>query len=66
MWMEEFKNISSVLRKTVLSLKLRGSTYNGSVKSVFCYGAECWALKKTNERKLQTTEMRMLCMYDVW
>ena len=25
-------------------------------------GAECWALKKENERKLQTTEMRMLQM----
>ncbi len=24
------------------------------------YGAECWAVRKTEERKLRTTEMRML------
>ena len=26
--------------------------YNGCVKSVLCYGAECWVLKK--RKKLQT------------
>ena len=32
------------------------------VRKALCYGAECWALKKEDERKLQTTEMRVLCM----
>ena len=27
-----------------------------------CYGAECWALKKEDERKLETTKMRMFRM----
>ena len=31
------------------------------VKNALCYcGAECWALKKDDDRKLQTTEMKML------
>ena len=32
------------------------------MRSALCYGAECWALRKENVRKLQTTEMRMLRM----
>ena len=43
-------------------MSLKGSMYKSHVKSALRYGAECWALKKENERKLQTTEMRMLCM----
>ena len=35
--------------------------YKSCVRSAFCYGAECWALKKDG-RKLQTTKMRMLRM----
>ena len=54
--------MASVLCKRALSLKLRRSTYNGCVKSAICCGTECWALKKTNERKLQAAEMRMLRM----
>ena len=33
--------------------------FKGCVRSAFCYGAECWALRK-DERQLQITEMRML------
>ena len=28
----------------------------------YAYGAKCWVLRKEDERKLQTTEMRMLRM----
>ena len=51
--------MASVLCKRVVSLKLRGSTYNGGLKGALCYGPECWDLKKTDGRKLLTTEMRM-------
>ena len=59
---KKFKDTASVLCKIVVSLKLRGSMYKGCIRSVLCYGAECWALRKEDERKLQTIEMRMLSM----
>ena len=31
-----------------------------AIKPVMMYGAECWAVRKKEERKLHTTEMRML------
>ena len=36
--------------------------YRSYVTKPLCYDAECWALRKENERKLLTTEMRMLRM----
>ena len=56
---EKFKDIASVLCNRALSLKPRGNMYKSCVKSALCYVAECWALRK-DERKLQTTEVRML------
>ena len=32
------------------------------VRPVMTYGSECWGLKKKDERKLNTTEMRMIRM----
>ncbi len=34
--------------------------YGTAIKPAMVYGAECWAVKKKEERKLHTTEMRML------
>ena len=56
---QKFKDIASSLSKRLVSLKLRGSMYKSCARSVVCYGAQCWALKKKDQRKLQTTKMRM-------
>ena len=48
--------------KWAVSLKLRGSFYKSYVRSAMCYSAECSALKKEDERKLQTTEIKMFRM----
>ena len=58
----KFKDITSVLCKTFVSLKLQGSLYKSCVRNALCYFAECWALKKEDERKLQTAKRRMLRM----
>ena len=57
---KKFKDIANALCKRVLSLKLRGSMYKSYVRNALFHGAECWGLKKDGERKLQTTEMRIL------
>ena len=34
--------------------------YKAAIQPAMVYGADCWAVRKKNERKLHTTEMRML------
>ena len=34
--------------------------YKAIIRPALTYGSECWAMKVTNERKIATTEMRML------
>ena len=59
---KKFKDVFSVLCRKSLSLKFRGILYKSCIRSALCYGAECWALKADDERRLKTTEMRMLRM----
>ena len=41
--------------------QLKGKAYKTAIQPAMMYGAECWAVRKNEERKLHTTEMRMLC-----
>ena len=58
----KFSEMSQVLCGRVLSLKLKGRLYKSCVRSVMCYGSECWAMKKADTRRMQATEMRMIRM----
>ena len=42
--------------------RLKGRLYKAFIRSVMCYGAKCWAMKKVDTRQMQTTEMRMVQM----
>jgi hypothetical protein len=59
---KKFKEVAKVLCMRGLSLKLKGVLYKSCVRSVMSYGAECWAIKVDDVRKMETTEMRMLRM----
>ena len=38
--------------------KLKDKVYKTAIKPAMVYGVECWAVRKKEERKLHTTEMR--------
>ena len=59
---KKFKEVSSVICGRSISLKVRVTLYKSNVRNALTYGAECWALKMEDERRLKTTEMRMLRM----
>ena len=59
---KKFKEVAGVLLLKGLSLKLKGLLYKSCVRSALSYGAECWATKAEDMRKMETTEMRMLRM----
>ncbi|KAJ0445561.1 putative RNA-directed DNA polymerase [Helianthus annuus] len=40
--------------------KLKGKIYRVAVRPAMLYGTDCWAIKKTQARKMEVAEMRML------
>ena len=59
---KKFKEVSNVLCGRSISLKVRSTLYKSYVRNALTDGAECWALKMEDERRLKTTKMRMLRM----
>ena len=57
---EKFKDLSSVLCKKGVSLRMKGIVYEACVRSALCYGAEGWVIRSEDENRIETTEMRML------
>ena len=58
--MEELEeSVWSVVRQENES-KDQGKVYRTVVRPALEYGAETWALKKAQEKKLEVAEMRML------
>ncbi|KAJ8705151.1 hypothetical protein PYW07_010978 [Mythimna separata] len=43
-----------------MPLKLKGKIYKSVIRPVMLYGSECWAVKKTDEKRLHVAEMRLL------
>ena len=57
---KNWKRVSGVLCDRRMSMKTKGKVYRTVVSPALMYGAETWALKKAQEKKLEVAEMRML------
>ena len=55
-WMET----TAVMCDRNIPTKLKDKVYKTAVKPAMVHGAECWAVRMKEERKLHTNEMRML------
>ena len=58
----KWREVKTVLNDKRMPMRLKAKIYSTMVRPVMTYGSECWGLKKKDERKLNTTEMRMLRM----
>ena len=47
---KKFKDLSSVLCKKGLSLRIKDSLYQSYVRSTLNYGTECWAMRVEDEK----------------
>lgn len=52
--------LSKIWRSASISIKTKVKVYETIVIPVFLYGAECWRLRKNDERKILSTEMGWL------
>ena len=60
----KFKDLSVVLCKKGVSLRMKGRVYKACVRSAMYYGSEGWAMRSEDENRIETTEMstlRMMC-----
>lgn len=57
---KNWKRVSGVLCDRRMNVKIKGKVYRTVVRPALMYGAETWAAKKTQEKKLDVAEMRML------
>ena len=62
---KNWKRVSGILCDRRISLRVKGKLYKTVVRPAIMYGAETWTVKKTQEKKLDVAEMRMLKM-DEW
>ena len=57
---KNWKKVSGVLCDKKIGMKLKGKVHKTVVRPAMMYGAETWAVKKRQEKKLDVAEMRML------
>ena len=58
----KWREVKTVLNHKRMPMRLKAKIYTTMVRPVMTYGSERWGLKKKDERKLYTAEMRMLRM----
>lgn len=53
-------SLSGILCDSRMPIKVKGNVYKRAVRPALLYGSECWPMRKTDEQKIHTTEMKML------
>ena len=56
---KNWKRISAILCDRRISLRVEWKVYKTVVRPAMMYGADTWAVKKVQEKKLDVAEMRM-------
>ena len=57
-WMK-CKEVSGVMYDTKMPVELKDEVFKIIIRPAKTYGSECWAVKKKDENKLYSAEMRM-------
>ena len=57
---KKFRELSCMLTRKNVSLKLKGKVYAACVRSTMIYGSETWAMNVEQQNRLERTEMRMV------
>ena len=57
---KKFRELSGMLTRKDMSLKLKGKVYVSCVRSTMIYGSETWAMNIDQQNRLERTEMRMV------
>ena len=55
-----FGSLTTVWKAKNITIKTKEKVYETMVVPILLYGSECWSLRKTDERKIQTAEMSWL------
>ena len=58
-WMK-WKEVSGVMCDRKMPVKLKDKVFKTIIRPAMTYGSQCWAVKKKDENKLNSAEMRML------
>ena len=56
----KWKEVSGVMCDRKMPLELKDKVFKTIIRPAMKYGSECWAVKKKDETKLNSAEMRML------
>ena len=59
-WWMKWKEVSGVICDRKMPVELKDKVFKTIIRPAMPYGSECWAVKKKDESKLNSAEMRML------